>query len=351
MKTRMLWCAAALLTTVGVGLANAQTKDPWIGKRVFTQFGTVLKVGNQVVDDEGRTTSLTVSGHDRNKSRVYRVEHVNGEWLWLQDEKSGVSGWVQSRFVIPYEQAIDYFTNQIRANPKAYLYNSRGLVWDEKGEYDIAIADYNEAIRLEPSEASYFSNRGLAWDAKKDYEKAIADYNEAIRLDPKYAMAYHNRGTVWYAKKDYEKAIADYNEAIRLDSKNAMAYYGRGIAWSNKKEYDKAIADYTETIRLDPKYANAYNARAWLWAVCPNEKYRDGKRAVESATRACELSEWKEAYYLGTLAAAYAESGEFDKAGEWQVKANTLYTDAEVRKKGEDRLKLYKDKKPYREEP
>jgi len=100
---------------------------------------------------------------------------------------------------------------------------------------------------------------------------------------------------------------------------------------------------------LDPKYADAYNSAAWLLATCPAAEHRDGKKAVVSATRACELSEWKEAYNLDTLAAAYAEVGNFDKAVEWQEKANKLYTDADEWKKGEDRLKLYKDKKPYRE--
>lgn len=121
MKTPLMCCVAAYLAMVG--WADAQTKDRWIGRRVFTQFGTVLKVGNVVVDDEKRTDNLRVSGHDVRASRVYRVEHVNGEWLWLQDEKSGVSGWVQSRYVIPYEEAIDHYTNLIRSNLQASLYN------------------------------------------------------------------------------------------------------------------------------------------------------------------------------------------------------------------------------------
>ena len=110
-----------------------------------------------------------------------------------------------------------------------------------------------------------------------------------------------------------------------------------------------AIADYKEAIRLDCTFARAYHALAWLWATCPEESYRDGKRAVEFATRACGLSDWKEAFNLRALAAAYAEVGEFDKAVEWEEKAIQLYANADDRKKGEERLKLYKDKKPYRE--
>lgn len=115
-----------------------------------------------------------------------------------------------------------------------------------------------------------------------------------------------------------------------------------------KKQYDKALADLDTAIRLGPGNAAAYNNRAWLWATCPDARYRDGTKAVESATRACELSDWKQANQLDTLAASYAERGDFDKAVEWQEKANKLYTDADERKKGEERLELYREKKPYR---
>ena len=70
---------------------------------------------------------------------------------------------------------------------------------------------------------------------KKDYDKAIADYDEAIELDPKDAVAYNNRGVAWYAKNEYDKAIADFNEAIRLDPEDAVAYINRGNAWYAKK--------------------------------------------------------------------------------------------------------------------
>jgi tetratricopeptide (TPR) repeat protein len=123
----------------------------------------------------------------------------------------------------------------------------------------------------------------------------------------------------------------------------------RGAAWSKKKEHDKAIADYAEAIRIDPASHNAYNARAWIWATCPDEKHRDGKKAVESATKACELTNWKNPDYLETLAAAYAEVGDFDSAVSSQTKANSLRAADRDKVRGEARLKLYQEKKPYRD--
>jgi Tfp pilus assembly protein PilF len=197
--------------------------------------------------------------------------------------------------------------------------------------------------------ASACNDRGVAWCAKNEYDRAIVDFNEAIRLDPKFSPAYMNRGNAWLAKKEHDTAIADYNEAVRLEPKHATALANRGRAWRAKKKYDIALADYNEAIRLNPKQVGAYNNRAWLWATCPDPKYRDGKRAVESATRACELSERKIAHCIGSLAAAHAEAGDFDAAVKLQMEANARYDDTEDRERGEERLKLYEAKKPYRD--
>ena len=145
------------------------------------------------------------------------------------------------------------------------IYNNRGFEYRYKGDLDRAIADYSEAIRLDPKYALTYSHRGFAWRKKGDFDRAIADYSEAVRLDPKYARAYDNRGDVHRDKGDLHRAIADYSEAIRLDPKYAVAYHDRCIAWRNKGDLDRAIADYSEAIRLDPKSALAYNNRGLAW--------------------------------------------------------------------------------------
>ncbi len=118
----------------------------------------------------------------------------------------------------------------------------------------------------------------------------------------------------------------------------------------SKGDYDKAIADFNEAVRFAPKDVQCHRVLAWLHAVCPNEKYRDGKRAVEFATKACELAGWKTVDELDTLAAASAEAGDFANAVIWQEKAIDL---APEKDKGprRARLDLYQSGKPYREEP
>ena len=100
---------------------------------------------------------------------------------------------------------------------------------------DVTIAACTRAINSGAGRPSInYYNRGDAYRVKGDTDRAIADYTEAIRLDPKYANAYHNRGLAYRDKGDTDRAIADYTEAIRLDPKYANAYNNRGVAYATK---------------------------------------------------------------------------------------------------------------------
>ncbi|MFP3043154.1 tetratricopeptide repeat protein [Treponema primitia] len=186
-----------------------------------------------------------------------------------------------------YDTAIREFTEAIRINPNyADAYFLRGFAYGSKGDNDRAIADYTEAIRLNPNYTNAYYNRSLAYGAKGDNDRAIADYTEAIRLNPNHANAYYGRGLVYYNKHEYDRAIADYTEAIRLDPNYTDAYYNRGLAYQDgKRDYDRAIADYTETIRIDPNYAAAYINRG--------NAYRakgDNDRAIADYTEAIRIN-------------------------------------------------------------
>lgn len=130
--------------------------------------------------------------------------------------------------------------------------------------YDGAIADYTQAIALDPKNAMAYHNRGYAKRDKGDNDGAIADYTQVIALDPKFVTAYNNRGGSKGAKGDNDGAIADYTQAIALDPKNAMIYNNRGNAKQEKGDNDGAIADYTQAIAVDPMHAKAYDNRGHL---------------------------------------------------------------------------------------
>ena len=150
-------------------------------------------------------------------------------------------------------------------------------------------------------------------------------------------------------KKEYDKAIADFDVAIQAQPDWAVAYYNRGYAWSCKGDCEKSIADYNEAMRIEPGHSGADNDLAWILATCPDPKHRDGKRAVELATKACELTDWKNAYAIDTLAAAYAEAGDFDGAVKSERKAIETIPDEKKKADFRVRLELYQRKKPYRE--
>jgi lipoprotein NlpI len=161
-----------------------------------------------------------------------------------------------------YDRAIEDYDQAIRLNPKhPDAFSNRGVAYARKGDYDRAIENYNEAIRLNPKHAGALYGRGNAYRRKGDYDRAIENYDEAIQLSPKHANAFSNRGVAYARKRDYDRAIENYDEAIRLNPKHVNAFYNRGNAYRHKGDYDRAIENYDEAIRLNPKHGDAYSNR------------------------------------------------------------------------------------------
>jgi tetratricopeptide (TPR) repeat protein len=152
-----------------------------------------------------------------------------------------------------------------------------------------------------------------------------------------------------YSTGDFDGAIADYDQAIALNPGYAKIYRRRGNAKHAKGDFDGAVADYTKTIELDPNFSSAYNDLAWILATCPEARVRNGSKAVEYATKACELMEWKNAYCLDTLAAADAEAGNFDEAVKWETKCLESTLSKNDAERARRHLGLYQQKKPYHE--
>ncbi len=199
------------------------------------------------------------------------------------------------------------------------------------------------------NEAQAYFNRGTVHVSKGEFDLAVASYDEAIRLNPEYAFAYYNRGMAQFHNGNNEHAIADYTDAIRLRPQYANAYHARANAYYRMGLFAEAGDDYEATIRIRPDNVEAYNNFAWLLATAPSPSDRDGGRAVTLARHAVSLR--RSPFHLGTLAASFARVGLFVEAVAMQQQAIAMMQseqdDPQLLQEFQSRLKLYRQGKPY----
>lgn len=287
-----LRAAALIATIVGPSLAvGAQEYAPG-DKVVVLEDGEIQMLG-RTVDTAWRGLTLD-------------VQAVNGDYLRV---KNLFPGWLPKSKVMPLDRsAADRLTELIQREPQnAQLYNGRAQIRSALGETDAAIADHNEAIRLEPSSGNY-SDRGNTWTKQREYDKAIQDYNEALRLAPKNAAVYNNRGYAHHAKGDDDKAIEDFNEAMRINPQLSLGYISRAAVRHEKKEYDEALQDYNEALRLDPYDADTYLSRGWVWY-----DKREYRKAIEDFSQTLRINP-KDVYGYASRMAAWQALHAYDNA-------------------------------------
>ena len=126
----------------------------------------------------------------------------------------------------------------------AVAFSNRGLAYKRKNQWDRAIADYSEAIRLKPDDAKVFNNRGNAYYFNGQLDRAIEDYNDAIRLQPDLAVAFGNRGNVYRKQGRFDRAIEEYDKALQFEPDNAQVFADRGLAYEKKGDSSQGIRDF-----------------------------------------------------------------------------------------------------------
>ncbi|WP_083514724.1 tetratricopeptide repeat protein [Bradyrhizobium sp. DASA03076] len=138
----------------------------------------------------------------------------------------------------------------LRGSLIAFAYEGRGRIALRHGDNARAIADFNEAIQLNPNRASLYRDRARAYRQNGEPELAITDYDEAIALDPKPAAPYRERGLALIAKGDLDRAVLSYNTAVRLDPRDAQARIDRGLAFLARGQAIEARADFEAALAL-----------------------------------------------------------------------------------------------------
>lgn len=231
-------------------------------------------------------------------------------------------------------------------------YIDRALRKEAAGDFVGAIADYSAAIAVEPKNDRAHFCRGLLYAASGRFKEAILDFAAVIREDPKDIAAYLNRGHAHAELGQRQAALADYNNAIQYATNTVYGDMMRANACSAKGDYASAASLFAKAKRRSPRDTYVLNRVAWFKATCPNGSFRNGQEAVQESTKACELSKWKDGDFIDTLAAAYAEMGDFNQAIKYQTQALAIRppTMPDSFKQMQRHLRSYQARKPFREE-
>lgn len=306
---------------------------------------------------------------------TFTASLTNGEWLWINDK----GGWLWEKQTLPFDSAVSTLTAAIAKEPTAENYHLRGIARLAHREFEPAIADFTESLKLRPDNAGVLNNRGQAHYLNQKYDAAISDLNAAIKVDPKHFVAMNNRALVYIAQNQLDQAMGDLNAALLLHSDYPEALNNRGVVHSRRQDFKAAVADFTAAIRIYDNYTEAYGNRsfafrkqgryaeaiadlklameknpldyqpvndlAWVLATAEKEEFRNAAQALEYATQACQMTQYTNWNTLDTLAAAHAASGNRTEAVKWVTTA-MQHAPEEVQKKLQEHRKLMREGQP-----
>lgn len=283
-----------------------------------------------------------------------------------------------------HEEAMEALGKAIEIQPRfatAYIHRARLLMKEQ--QFKEAINDLDKSILVVTTNPLALVLRATCYEALNDTDRALADVERALKLQPNFLPAIQLQanlllsadrleealgvvevlqqrlpnnaqilvqlGALYRQANRVNDAIAAFTAALELDESLISAYQARADALMSIGKQKEAIENYEKAISINPMVAVVLNNLAWVLATSNDESIRDGERSLELATEACEVSEYKEAFILSTLAAAYAEMGDFDSAREWIAKAKELSPERltdEIAKEAAS----YDEDKPWREE-
>jgi tetratricopeptide (TPR) repeat protein len=163
------------------------------------------------------------------------------------------------------------------------IYFSRGRSYFEIENYDAALDDYNQVIRMRPDLPDSYTFRGEVYIVRNKLDLAIRDFNKAIELDPREILAFRRRGEAFALLGDHQKSIADMDSVLKLDPKFMSAWFFRADAFYEIGEYEKALSDINQYIKLEPENFEGYNLRARVFRKLNKirEAEADEKKALE----------------------------------------------------------------------
>jgi tetratricopeptide (TPR) repeat protein len=226
----------------------------------------------------------------------------------------------------------------------------RARIHQQAGDSAQAAADLQRVLEKRPDHPAALELRGLIAAERNDYPAAIGDFRKLVAQKPDDAVLVGQLAMLYLAAKQPRQAIKRFSRSIELDDKNFASWRGRSDAEISIGDHKAALADLEMALTLQPDDSGVLNNLAWLLATSPDDAIRDGKRAIELARKACEGTTWKQPHIISTLAAGYAEAGDFAEARKYSQQAvDSEDSSPEVKKQLEGELASYREEKPWRE--
>lgn len=283
------------------------------------------------------------------------------------------------------EEAIGHYQRALELKPDdPNAHNNWGIALQSLGRFEEAVAQYQEALRLRPELAAAHNNWGLTLESSGRFDEAAAHYQQALQLKPDDAAACRHLGDLFRRRGELGKAEGHYRNAIRLQPDFAAAYYGLGVVLHQQGRSGEAIAQLEQGLLANPQDLVLHSALAtiakqcgdvrkelthlqtivqqdasnlpaverlaWILATSDEDSLRDGKRALQLAQHGVAAGGREQAGPLETLAAAFAETGDFAEAVRWQRKVVELASEP-AQTQARQRLQLYEAGKPFRWSP
>jgi len=247
------------------------------------------------------------------------------------------------------------FERMLRLNPgSALLHFGLGNVLGSEGKVDEALECYMRAIELEPGLGPAYNNMGTVLLSKGRIDEAVPWFQQAIKYEPRISSPYNNLAMILRSQGKLKESIKQSQQALEVKREDPGAHYSLAKTLVLAGHMVEACAHFREALRLAPDYILPMNGLARLLATHPDEKVRRPREAVQLAKQAAGLSKHQNPLILDTLAAAYAASDEFDLAVATAQEGIELLSNIVGDKRADrmhTRLELYKQRKPYYEDP
>jgi tetratricopeptide (TPR) repeat protein len=230
----------------------------------------------------------------------------------------------------------------------------RAALYAQLGEKAKALTDVEKILTIKPGDPKTMRMRALLLADLGKGDAAVEELQNLHKANPEDSSTMLLLGMVYMNMKKFDKAIEAYSAVLADHPDDVDAMRGRADAYLNAGRRTDAMPDYEQALKLQPHDVSLLNNFAWLLATAPEDKLRDGHRAVVLAKDACRQTDYKADYILSTLAAAYAETGDFDSARKYAAQAVEAKPSENAEPNRKDELKKelesYKANKPWRED-